>query len=418
MKFLREDVSNQAGKHNIFLGCGRIMGNFNLTKVDTIQSYYIGSLFNLVELDMEEFNIYMELKKAKTQEEWVKNCLINGLIAEVYEIEAYEKKFKAEHLLIYHTIQDINDDILNKYTIIKRGVVSEFSEELKSWIIGSTNSNGHWFTMSQEEYDLWRSASGIGTILNTIHNFKEIKNCTVTEALEVLLSYIHQLNEAGLWNIEYCGEDHETYITPKNINLTFNEKWFNVADLTENSQLIAVGEEFNDSSRVKEVVLGDQKIPLNEYDFLIWILCKKNGATILKINEILDLTENQINNIITKLIESRLLMIWPPTWSFGVDYLISASPLGSSIGFKRDDLYEIRDIMLGNAQELPIPVYFTWVLSQGLVPLATTVDTLSEILAISQEDAELLVSKCIPILLEKGLINVQVIPNMNYKRKS
>lgn len=402
----------------MFLGCGRVIGSFNLTKDNNNQAYYVGSLFNFVELNLEEFNIYMELKKAKTQGEWVKNCLKNRLIAEAHEIENYERKYREEHLLIHQRIQDINDKLLQKYTIIKRGIISEFSNELKCWIIGSANSNGNWFTISQEEYDLWRSASGVGTIFNAVYNFKEIKNCSVTEALEILLKYIYQLNKAGLWNIEYCGENHEVYITPNNIKLTLSEKWFHVDDLNGNSPLIAVGEEFNVSSEGKEVILGNQKMSLNESSFLVWILCKKSGATINKINKLLELPENQINSIVMKLIERKLLMIWPSTWSFGDDYLISASPLGSSIGYMHNELYEIKDIMVGDAQELPLPVYFIWVFSHGLVPLGTTVDTIKEILAISQEQAELLVSKCIPILLEKGLINVQLIPEMNYMRKS
>ncbi|WHY54321.1 hypothetical protein [Peribacillus simplex] len=410
MNTLKNSITKKGLNHTLFLGCGRVMGKSISESSDDNQVYLVGSLVNLVCFNKKEYDIYLQTINAKTKEEWVNNCVKNRLVTNAKELEAYEESFKKEHILIHQNISEIDDPIFFKFTIAKRGISFGYSKKEKKWIISSVNPKGNNLRLSHEEYDMWRSSSGICTIWDTMHHFMKIRGCTATEALSIFIKNMNRFCKIGLWNIEYCGDNKDIYATEHEQERTFKGKWFDVHNLKTDSIIVAAGEEFGGSGDQIEIIIGNQNVFVEKAEFLIWLLCKKNQNTILKMKEQLDMDESQIRDIVKRLIGKKLLMIWPDAWVFDESYSVSAVPLGTSIGMINNENYEAKDLPIGKGQLLPVSMYFVWIFSHGFASLGVTVQALKESLNIRQKEAELLVAQSIPVLIEKGLMDIQIIP--------
>ncbi|MFC3883451.1 hypothetical protein ACFOU2_07935 [Bacillus songklensis] len=420
MNFLRRLIAKQKvnADYSFFLGCGRIMGRVKAANAETEKDYAVGNLFSLVKLNRKEYHIWLQLGDSKSMEAWLENCINKNLVRDIDELRIYRERFTREHILIDCVINDIGDDVLKQYTIVKNGVLAGFSDKYQQWIVNSCSPEGAGIGMSQEEYDMWRSSTGVSTMFSTINHFINIRNCGMEEAIITFLKYLHKFNKAGLWNIEYCGDYEEIYATEEKIKSTVNQEWFNKHGIKGDSQVIALGEQLGQKKNGLEVILGNQKITLDYEEFVVWLMCRKKGATILKISKMLDVTQEEVKEHVKNLLAKKMLMLWPEEWNGGENHLIAVTAIGTSTGLSSENNYKIKDLVIGKHQTLPEPVYFVWMYSHGFVPIGVTVKAVANTFNVSNREAEMIVSQSIPILLEYGLANIHLIPKRDYvKRK-
>ncbi|QED48144.1 hypothetical protein [Cytobacillus dafuensis] len=408
MSELIHSETSEKLNYTLFLGCGRMMGQLTEEESEEDNMFLVGSYSNLATLSSKDFAVYMQTIHASTMGEWGDICINRGLIEDLEELEYYEDKFRNEHILIHYQFDHINDPILSEYSITKNGQSYGLIEEKQKWIINSIFPNENGFEMEKEEYDIWRSASGLYTIREFIHQISAMKECSMEEAFSVFTAYLPFFHKAGLWTIEYCGDLHRN-----RTEQTGNDKFFNVSELNVNSLILSVGEVFGESGDEIMIIIGDKKVPLHAYEYFIWTLCRIRNASISNIHKAFKMDINVLKSVITSLMKKRLILLWSGNWSLSSECPISIVPHGNSVGFITNDTYTAKDIITGEAQPISKALYFIWVFAQKYVSLSMTLQALSEVMEISQEEAELLIRDGIPQLLEKGLISLQIFEKDN-----
>lgn len=421
MKFFEKYFSKlNRTSYSLFTGCGRLLGNLQLDDPNT--QHYAGNIFHRHGLNSHELAIWgcLNAFSVSSEKMWIKECLSKNYIAIPEEIEYYKKQFIKEHILLQSKVSSIDDPVLKNYSITKNGICSGFSSSRGKWIIRSVYPEMSYdLALSSEEYDLWRSATGVCTMYDTIKNFMNIQKCSAKKALTVFSKCIHRFHKAGYWNVEYFGNNSEVYSSEEQIHITLNqEDWFDKSKLNDYSQIIALGESDRGkrTAELVEITLGNRKkVPLNYQETLVWLYCRKNRATIAKMRDVFTEQDNlwekvDIYEIVTKLLDQKLIMLWPETWKYGEDHRISAPACGYATSLVEGNKHKMNDVGTGKVSYIPKDIYLTWVFSHGFVPLGTTVEALKKALNISQEEAEKTVSRAIPTLMENGLINLQIIP--------
>ncbi|GIN85965.1 hypothetical protein J6TS2_23510 [Heyndrickxia sporothermodurans] len=370
----------------------------------------IGNIFNIAKLSEREYNIWSQLNTIKSEKEWIERCIDKKLIKNKKELNQYKEKFTKNHILIDFSFTSINDSILKKYLIIKNGVSVGFSDKERKWIINSYNPNGGGVGLTQEEYDVWISSSGVCTIYDTIINLIDRQKIDENTAISLFMGHVYKLNRAGLWTIEYIEDVKESDAFNKGRKIVDESKYFSPNELKEDLKIIALGEEFGEPRIEKKVVLGNQMVDIEHEELLVWLLCKKKDASISNIKNILGVKSEVINKIVKELMRKRLVMIWPEVWSEDEHFIVSASAVGTSLGYINKQ-YIIKDFTIGELQFLSLQAYLVWMNSQALIPLGFTVRIIKDILNITETSAKQTLSQAIPYLVEKGLVNLHIIPN-------
>lgn len=263
---------------------------------------------------------------------------------------------------------------------------------------------------------MWNSATGVMRINDVIHEFSRNSGRSLNDAFRLFKEYSQRYSKAGLWCIEFCGEDHALYATEIRENLTFQEDWFKPDQVSENSQLLACGEEWTSHSANKTnldraVIVGVDKIRLEPVEFLIWAACKNGIQSLSSLsaffnNEPLE----EIKEIVRALIQKRVLIVWPEGWKGNEEHLVSIKPTGIGIGSQDGTNCQIVDLTNGTVQKIPLTAYSVWVMGHSCMPLSVIVENFQHLFERPLEEAEVQVARWIPYLIERGLAHLQVIP--------
>lgn len=409
MNIFKKLFSNRKAKPILFIGCGRMMGKLNYKQPSTGEFRGVGNIFSLAKLSEREYHIWSQLDYIKSEKEWIQRCIDKELINDKEEIYKYKEKFLKSHILIDHTVKGINDPILKKFLIFKNGASVGYSGKENRWIINSYNPKGGGVGLSQEEYNVWLSPSGVCTMYDTIINLMDRQEIDENKAISLLIDHVYNFNRSGLWTIEYTEGKEELQLLKEGSEQVYDSKYFNISEIEDDVKIIALGEEFGEPRTEKKVVLGNQKVDVDHKELLVWLLCKKNDASISNINKVLGVGSIEIREIVKELMRKRLVMIWPEAWIENEDFTVSASAVGTSIGYTNNQ-YKIKDFTIGELQTLSPHAYLVWMNSQALIPLGFTVRVIKDILDIPEAVAEQALSQAIPLLVEKGLINLHIIP--------
>ncbi|OLO42406.1 hypothetical protein BTR23_04080 [Alkalihalophilus pseudofirmus] len=406
--------NNQTKKHTIhtILCTGRDMGRFS-TNIEEGKHFSIGSGVKPVLLTKHEYGAWRQLRSSKTIDEWYEKCLEKKMITSKEELDVLRQKFQEEFLLLEWDGKLTPEAVLKEFTVTNNGKYAGFSEENQKWVVMSVAPKDKGVAMTQEQYDMWRSAIGVQRMIDVIHQFKRLTGCNTNEAKQLFFKYAQQYAKAGLWNIEYCGEDEALYANNHRETMTSNKDWFNSRLVEDTTLLISIGEEFivgNESERVPYVKAGKKEIRLEADEMLIWAACKNDMNSVANLAKLYHQSNITVKEIISKLMEKKVIMIWPNKWNGTEDDTISIKPTGIGVGSNDGKVFQIADLTNGNIQKIPVSAYSIWVMAHSCMPLQVMVSNFQQLFSTTEEEAEKQVSEWIPLLLKSGLAHLQMIP--------
>jgi hypothetical protein len=372
------------------------------------KKFFIGSTASYAEANEIQANLWIDLRQCSSIEEWEER---NKDRVSTTELEETLSFFLNHFLVIPLNYFSLSDSIFKNVLVTRNGLYSKVKED-GDWEIFGFNSK-EVAIMSESSHRIWRLANGVSTLEDIILEYMKENQCSEANAIQHIRQIAPLMQRKGFWNLEWAGNLDNLYLSTELYKEFMNHSIFNMPSDGKQNRYISLGiqNRYPTSKQSPKISVGEFQKPVQTLaEYNIWLLSRQGAESITKYSELLK--SNIIaEETVRKLLEQRLLMVWSEQiLDFG--HAICACAQGLSFGTEDNNEFIMKAAVSLNIKVPKVP-YLIWLLSQGFVPLNNIIRDLAYLLRVSIKESEKYVHVWIPILMQQGLLHLQVIPTNN-----
>ena len=371
------------------LGIGRKFGKWE----DPEESYIVGSTMNPIQLSKKQMQILTMLDLTPTLKGWKNNINNMGVSLSQKEFTILVDNFRENKLLVEIKNESFKD--MREYIIVRNGIALGIKQG--KWCVGAHNNPNDRVFMSEEEYKVWISASGIYSIPEVIKNISEQFSCDKQKAFALFKRYAPIFVGKMLWTIECT----------KEVNLTNTHTDISILSLNEECILLPVGQEFNTNLEGYQVNFGRGVTNLTDQEYVIWTLLHQQTTTIENLAELIDFDiETLKNDILPTLFQKKVVCVWDRNgWRKQNIQFISK---GAAMKSKGENEVIMKASPQAKFKKIPMIAYLAWSNIGPGYSQEMVVKALSEDLQISVKEAEDHFYVLLPFLIKNYLVDIVV----------
>lgn len=402
----------------ILSGCGRDLGKVTATSQDG-KNFAVRNSTRLVRMNHREYFVWQTIRGKRNLIKWERDMILEYPTYTLSELIQY-KRFMIEHSLIIDlNAESMDDPVFKQYQVTKNGEVAGKDPKSQCWIFNSQQPETGGKVLTDEQYRMWRSATGISTMYDVLRRFQQQTQEEETLVVKKFLFYLDLFYKQDLWTIEYFPEQAEQLLPQEVWCRTVESSLFEVSLVSDQTKLISIGEELGPLDLEIEAegyvgfVVGKTEVIVGYDEYLVWRFCRIGINTIEEMTNQFHVNQWMLRKSIEQLFEKRLLMIWPNSWKMSDDIFISAHPSGRAIGTINDEDYIMQDIEIGSQIQLPSIFYVPWYFSNGFIPLSVLRDRVQQTFQCTKDLAAEIIGRSIPVLMERGFLHLHIAPINN-----
>ncbi len=372
------------------LACGRSHGRFTANSKDFI---LVGSSEHLEPLSIEQYKEWELLMNSDTIIQWQEKSSLSK------DKQSFEEGI--EFLLSSGFAIDLNNQsVFNTFIVSRNGTGVGLVDGDKWRITTKTEENIH---LSKEQYLVWVSASGNITINQVITNIQRFFSCEKNVAEKMFISFVRVFVKTSLWVIE-------KYVDSP--SMPSAHRSFISQDYDDDCVLLPLGQTVGYLENIKGLESGlytctrNSFISLSAEQYLFWLSLFNGEITVEQACNVLGYEKDQFKlKILNPIVAGGLVLPYKTETDLESTKFFKG---GLALRASKRHLFMFKTLIISEKIKVPDVCHKVWSMIGLFDSFNLVVQKVAENFEISFEEANRVVSTSVIILMQKGLLTMEV----------